>query len=341
MKRLIHSFALLLATWFVVGTTQATATPRVSTVLVLPDGAEGVDLLLSNASDALRKLNIGITEFDDATVAGFELEAALECLNDAKAEDCSDVLKMVPAEWVLLLRIRRVSQNPDSDQSVVAKLYAATTADLLQVEQRVCQRCSSSERLADVIRELVDEMASKQLAEKARDTFLDVQSNPTSAVLVIDDKVVGPTGQSYRVRPGEHRIKIRHKGYRVASQTVDVGPNEHKALTVSLDPLPKPDGTRRMLGYISIGVGAVALGTGATFIAIHEDEPGPNEPRIEGRRNTKGIGIASVATGAVLVGVGAALVLTAKDAPSEESDSVAFSAGPTSSGFALGLSGWF
>jgi len=341
MKRLIHSFALLLAAWLLIaGTARATAAPRVGTVLVLPDGAEGVDLLLSNASHALRQLNIGIAEFDDATVAGFELEAALECLRDAKAEDCSDVLNMVPAEWVLLMRIRRISDDPDSDQNVVAKLYSATTADLLQVEQRVCQRCSSSERLAEVIRELVSEMASKQLAEKARDTFLDVRSNPTGSVLTIDGTVVGPTGQSYRVRPGEHDIKIRHKGYRVAVQKVAVAANEHKALTVSLDPLAKPDGTRRMLGWLSVGIGAAALTTGATFIAIHQDEPSPDEPRIADRRNTKSIGIAGVATGAVLVGVGAALILTANDADDSD-DSVSFSAGPTSSGFALGLSGQF
>tara|TARA_R110002096_G_scaffold408075_1_gene606910 strand:- start:355 stop:1377 length:1023 start_codon:yes stop_codon:yes gene_type:complete len=340
MKRLIHSFALLLAAWLLVtGHAQATAAPRVSTVLILPDGVEGVDLLLSNAADALRKLNVGITEFDDATIAGFDLEAALECLGDEDAEDCSDVTNMVPAEWVLLLRIRRVSENPDSDQSVVAKLYSATSADLLQVEQRVCERCSSSERLAGVIRDLVGEMANKQLAEKARDTFLDVQSNPKGALLSIDGTVVGPTGQSYRVSPGEHTIKLQYKGHRMASQKVSVGANEHKALTVSLDPLPKPDGTRRMLGWVSIGVGAAVLATGATFIAIHQDVPGADEPRIADRRNSKGLGIAGVATGAVLLGVGTALILTAKDVPDD--DAVSFSAGPTSSGFAFGFSGQF
>lgn len=341
MKTLIHSFALLLAAWLcVVGTTTAVAAPRVSSVLILPDGEESVDLLLSNAADAMAELNVGVTEFDDATLAGFEFSAALQCLNDESAEDCSDVVRMVPAEWILLLRIRRVSDNPDSDQSLIAKLYSVKTADLLQVEQRVCQRCSSSERMSSLIRELTMEMAQSQLADKARDTFLDVQSNPPGGVLTIDDVVVGPTGQAYRVAPGEHRIKVEHEGYRAAAQVVEVGANEHKALTVSLDSKPKPDKTQRLLGWAAIGTGALALTTGVTFIALHEEAPGPDDPRVSSRRNSKGLGIAGAATGVVLLGVGAALLYTLEtDAPTI--GSATLNAAPTHDGFAVGLSGHF
>lgn len=339
MKRLIPSFALLLAAWLLVsGHTQATAAPRVSTVLILPDGAEGVDLLLSNAADALRKLNIGITEFDDATIAGFDLEAALECLGDEDAEDCSDVTNMVPAEWVLLLRIRRVSENLDSDQRVVAKLYSATSADLLQVEQRVCERCSSSERLAGVIRDLVGEMANKQLAEKARDTFLDVQSNPKGALLRIDGKVAGPTGQSYRVTPGEHTITLQYKGHRMASQKVSVGANEHKALTVSLDPLPKPDRWQRRIGYGAIGLGVGAMALGGYYIVVDDGdvalgdrlEPNPNDSM------TAGVVVGAVGLGVAIAG---AVALFTASSPSDEA--LTFHAAPQANGFAFGLGGNF
>jgi len=340
----IHLLMLLVTVLCVLNTRSASAAPRVGSVLVVPDGDESVDLLLANAADALSALNIGVTEFEDATLAGFELAPALSCLSDPNAEDCSDVVNMVPAEWVLVLRIRRISEDPDSDQQLVAKLFSATTADLLNVQQRVCQRCSSAERMATVIRELVGEMARNQLDAKAKDTFLDVQSTPVGGVLRIDDVVVGPTGQAYRVTPGDHQIEIQLQGYRTAKQQVSVAANEHKALTVSLDANPKADGTKRMLGWASIGVGALALGTGVTFLALNEDAPPEGAPRQDSRRNTKGLGIAGVATGAAFVGLGAFLLLTTTSASDDQQSmpqALRWNAHPNQGGFSLDLVGRF
>ncbi|MCP4449118.1 MAG: PEGA domain-containing protein [Myxococcales bacterium] len=341
---MIRSSTLLFGLWLwlcVTGITAATAAPRVTSVLILPDGPQGADLLLSNAEDSLREQNIGVTEFDDATLAGFDLKAARDCLGDEAAEDCSDVLNMVPAEWVLVLGIRRESDNPDSDQSLVAKLYSAKTADLLQIERRVCQRCSSSERMATMIRELVTEMTMGQLAEKARDTFLDVQSSPAGVVLSIDGTVVGPTGQSYRVAPGEHSIKLQYKGYRTATQTVTVSANEHKAMTVTLDAKPKPDGTRRMLGWLSIGAGSLAAVGGTVQVLRHEEEAPAGARPHEGQLDTKNQGIAGLAIGAALIGVGTALILTAESGEEEDSSALTVSATPTPHGLAFGLAGSF
>jgi hypothetical protein len=338
MKTRIHSSLLLLALCLCAFGTTAAAAPRVSSVLILPNGAEDVDLLLSNAADALRQLNIAITEFDDATLAGFEFESALACLTDEKSEDCSDSFKMVPAEWILLLQIRRTSEDPDSDQRVIAKLYSALTADLVQVEQRVCQRCSSSERMAAVIRELVTDMAEKQLAEKARDTFLDVQSAPTGAVLTIDGTDVGPTGQSYRVTPGEHEIVLRHKGYRMASQKVVVAANEHKAITVSLDPKPAPNRWQRRLGYGAMGFGLGAMALGGYYVAVDDGDRKAGEPFASSRNDSATAGTVLLGTGLAFAIAGAVAVFTAS---SEDDDALTVSATPHANGFALGLGGRF
>ncbi len=337
--RIYCSFLALASLLCVLGVSPAIAAPRVSSVLILPDGAEGVDLLLANAADALRQLNVGVTEFDDAELAGFDLAAALECLNDAKAEDCSDSVNMVPAEWLLLLRIRRESDSPDADQTVVAKYYSAKTGDLLQVEQRICQRCSSAERLAEIIRTLVDEMSTAQLAAKAPDTFLDIQSNPPGATLSIDGTAVGPTGQSYRVKPGDHELVIRQQGYRTATQNVSVAANEHKALTVSLDKLPPPDVWQRRIGWGAIGVGVAALSLGGYYIAVDDGDRQPGEP-FEATRND------SATTGKVLMGVGigvalgVAFALLTSDSP-DDTSGFSFLAAPVEDGLAVGLGGRF
>ncbi len=298
-----------------------------------------MDLLLANAADALADLNVGVIEFDDATLNGFELAPALACLSDLAQEDCSDDLKMVPAEWVLVLRIHRVTENVDSDQRVIAKMYASQTADLLQAEQRVCQRCSSAERMASVIRELVTDMATSQLDDKARDTFLDVHTTPTGAVLSIDGVVVGATGQAYRVSPGEHTITVALAGHRSASSSVTVGANEHKALTIALDEEEDGGGDmQKWLGIGAMGVGGLALGVGAVQVARHEGAPSSGD-RIVNRSDTITQGLVGLGVGAGLVGLGAFLFFTAEDSSDEEDVSV--SALPTANGFSLGLSGHF
>jgi len=313
--------------------------PRVGTVLILPGGEEGVDLLLANATDAMSNLNVGVAEFDDATLNGFSLAPALACLSDTAQEDCSDVLKMVPAEWVLVLRIHKVTDNADSDQRVIAKMYDSQTADLLQAEQRVCQRCSSSERMASVIRELVTEMAKSQLNDKARDTFLDVRTTPTGAILSIDGVVVGATGQAYRVSPGEHVITVELAGYRGASSSVTVGANEHKAITVELDEEVGAGDVQRWLGIGAMGAGAVAVVIGGVQISRHEGAPTSGD-RIVDRSDTMTQGLVGLGVGAGLVGLGAFLYFTAEDS-SDSDDDVALTATPTTDGFSLGLSGRF
>lgn len=309
-----------------------------STILVLSVGDESTQTLLqTNAEAALRDTGIQVTRIDDALLAGFDPKYTITCLDND--EVCDALLKKVPAEWLLLIRLRVSGEGPDADRTVIAQLYSTADGSLLQVEQRICKRCSSNERLIREITDLVQAIARDEVANKASETYLDVSSTPPHAILRIDGVVVGQTGQPYRVTPGEHSIELEHKGYRVASQKLNVHPDEHKALTVTMSREASEGGSsglRNILSYGALGIGSSAMVAGVTFLVIDGDTSS-NDSR-DRVRDTKTLGIGSLVAGTALVGVGVALLLTGSDAAD---DDIQVSAVPTTQGMAFGLSGRF
>ncbi len=310
-----------------------------TTVLVLSSGDENSQQLLqANALVALEKTGVQVTSMEDAVLAGFDPAFTLSCLEND--EICDALLKKAPAEWILLLRLAASGDDADADRTVLGRLYSAGDGSTLQVEQSVCQRCGSNERLAQEVSELVEAMVSDELANKATETYLDVSSSPSMALLRIDGTVVGQTGQAYRVSPGTHTIELELEGYRSARQELQVAANEHKALRVTLSKAEAADtdgiGMRRILAYGALGLGAGALATGVTMLVI--DGESANASGERGRVNdTKGVGIASLVLGGLFVGGGVALLLTGED----DHRDMHVSAMPSSDGFALGMSGHF
>jgi hypothetical protein len=318
-------------------------------------------LLKNNAAAPLREAGVGLATLHDAELAGFDPVAAVKCLDEDG--ECEHLLQAVPAEWLLLLRIRHGDGNNtsatepaeadantkpdesqdkatlDEDQTVIAKLYAAHDGSLLQVEQRLCQRCNSPERMAKLTMELIAEVASAEIANQATETYINVTSAPANAILSIDGTVVGPTGQAYRVKPGDHKLSVTKDGYHSAAQTVSVAANEYKAVTVGLGEqgASTASGTgRRVLTWGSLGTGVVALGAGVAWVVVDGNTTGSDTGR-EKVRDTMTLGISSMIAGSVLLGAGIVLLLTDDDGGKE----MQVSAVPTSDGVALGLSGRF
>jgi hypothetical protein len=339
---------------------QASGTTASSgTVLVLPLGnPSDVILLENNAAAPLREAGIGIATMHDAELAGFDAKAAVQCIKEDG--ECEHLLQKVPAEWVLLLEIRHGDgskvepaepaeagapdespdpANLDEDQTVIAKLYAAHDGSLLQVDQRLCKRCNSRERMAKLTMELIAEVAKAEIANQATETYIDVTSTPTNAILTIDGTVVGPTGQAYRVKPGDHKLTVAKDGYHSAAQTVSVAANEYKAVTVGLgeQSASAASGTgRRVLTWGCLGTGVVALGAGVAWVVVDGNTAGSDSAR-DNVRDTMTLGVSSMIAGSVLLGAGIALLLTDDDGSKE----MQVSAVPTRDGVALGLHGYF
>ncbi len=331
------------------GTSAATGT-----VLVLPVGTSSeMTILTANSAAPLRQAGLGLATLDDAELAGFDAKRALACLE--RDGECEHLLRKAPAEWVLLLRVRHTEaaagddsadkneeakRDADADLTIIAKLYAANDGSLLQVEQRQCGRCNSSERMGKLVEELVAEVAKAELANQATETYINVTSTPANAILSIDGVVVGPTGQAYRVSPGEHRVSVTLDGYRSAAQTVQVTANEHKAITVGLGEeqlVGSSSGKgRRILTWTSMAVGTAALFAGVGWVVIDGDSTGDGNT-LGTVRDTKTLGVSSMVAGSVLLGAGIVLLLTQDDGEKE----MQVSAAPYHDGMAIGLSGHF
>jgi hypothetical protein len=170
-----------------------------------------------------------------------------------------------------------------------------------------------------------------------------VVGEPAGVTLRIDGKVVGSTGQPYRVSPGAHELQLSHDGYLGHEQKVEVSANEHKKLRINL--LREGDDTStttfssssKSWGWLSIGAGSLVLGTGVLMVAI--DGNNSDSDRQARLYDTKALGLGGIATGTLLVGAGVTwLVLTSDD---DGDEVMALSAGPTDQGMSVGLRGRF
>ena len=113
---------------------------RAQTVLVLTEGRDAHrEALHAEATVFLSSKALAVISIADAELDGFKGERTIECL--IAREDCSYLLAQAPAQWVLHLR-SRVDTDGDVDTVYfVAKLYSGESGQLLQADQRVCERC--------------------------------------------------------------------------------------------------------------------------------------------------------------------------------------------------------
>lgn len=74
----------------------------------------------------------------------------------------------------------------------------------------------------------------------ANDAVILVQSNVPDAELWVDERFVAPVGAlqgGVALRPGTHRIEVRHSRYHSFYETVTVGARERSTLEVRLVPI--------------------------------------------------------------------------------------------------------
>lgn len=74
----------------------------------------------------------------------------------------------------------------------------------------------------------------------ARDAVILVQSNVPDAELWVDERFVAPVSAlqaGVALRPGTHRIEVRHPRYHSFYETVTVGARERSTLEVRLVPI--------------------------------------------------------------------------------------------------------
>ena len=157
----------------------------------------------------------------------------------------------------------------DRDYSVKVELVGADGKRLAQTEDG-CEICGVVDASG-----LLDSAAAtlrlKLDALSKGPSALKLSSDPKGAIVTIDGEIAGTTPFEQPVIPGKHLIRVSQTGYISIEREVTFVEGVNEDLNFSLEKLPSRLPGRRW-GYVSLGVGIVALAGGIGF-AILDDRP--------------------------------------------------------------------
>lgn len=163
-----------------------------------------------------------------------------------------------------------------SDYRLHAEILGADGA-VLASRDGTCEICTYDEA-AEGLRGLVAE-AARELgpastpATVATTAAMRISSVPAGATVVIDGATVGTTPYEGELSVGPHTVELTKAGYSPQTREVDVAGGE--ATTVDIELVPQGGSlsprTTEIIGWSAIGVGAVALISGITLLAVDEN----------------------------------------------------------------------
>ncbi len=208
------------------------------------------------------------------------------------------------------------------DYTIVLELHeSGSEAPVARTEER-CEVCGAAEAL-DVVKAGTAALGDRLDAMRREAPTLSFVSAPPGAIVRLDGNVVGETPFDRVVVPGQHEARAEREGYVPETQSFEAVAGVATTLRFELDPVPPSVRNKnlRALGWAALGVGAAAVVSGVTLIAI---DGKPNTTMCDGanvdpRGNCKFVyatlpaGIGVGATGIALVVTG--IVIAVKTRP--------------------------
>lgn len=291
-------------------------------------------------------------QFQQASVEGLhspfvEVVVARDCLDT----DCaSKRAEKGQSNFILVQRLQARERN----YQLQVDLLEAQSRRVVATSSESCDLCGVGEvknlfsARAAVVRDKI-----KSLEDL--DYNLTVKSSPAGAEVYCDGRRVGVSPQRMLLTPGNHTLEVRNKGFVTARRVIKVVTGVQEILDIDLVPVPeapqpqklKPEElptdrpraiSLRGWGWLSLGVGILATGAGASLLALHRR---PFRGNCKGDNvdvngncrflyDTKKPGIGATAGGALLTLTGATLlVVTRKNKKKGSSKRASLYLGPT------------
>ena len=232
---------------------------------ILPLQVEG-GLGSSDQAELMKALMAGLERGSFNIVGPDQVLAA-----DARAASCDNAgcYKSIAAATGAAYVVRAAVTVRDRDYSVKVELVGADGKRLAQTEDgcEICGVVDASGLLdsaAATLRLKLDALSKGPAALK-------LTSNPVGALVTIDGEIAGTTPFDSPVVPGKHLIRVSQNGFISIEREVTFVEGVNEDLNFSLEKLPSRLPGRRW-GYVSLGVGIVALAGGIGF-AILDDRP--------------------------------------------------------------------
>lgn len=210
-----------------------------------------------------------------------------------------------------------------SDQiyRVRLQLIDGRTGTVELTGEETCELCGVAE-VGDVVASQAAALVAKIDRSRKSPASIRVRTRPSGATVVVDGEMVGKTPLQLQPRPGPHVVRVEHAGYAPREVSLESTPGFSERLDLDLIPDRRTRRVRWLVpwGVTAVVVGAAALATGSTLLALHGRE---YKGRCTGsdvdamgncryRYDTRAGGIASTVTGGVLLGTGIGLLIGAR-----------------------------
>lgn len=231
-----------------------------------PNGGESLARGVEDGLGGTGATVLGPSQVEQAVGSGLAGCADPACLTDAAAK----------AEATHLVRPSVGFEG--SDYVLTVELVDGASGKVLHTATQTCELCGLSEAV-----EMMSSLAGslgEHMVVTAAVAGLAVSSDPPGATVIVDGEVVGETPLQLELEVGDHEVVVSKDGFFDRESLVKLEAGESEALGVVLDPSgprdeDEPRGglwgrVRPVLPWVSLGVGAAALGSGIALIAIDE-----------------------------------------------------------------------
>jgi TolB-like protein len=232
---------------------------------ILPLRVDG-GLSESDQAELTKALIAGLQRGNFTVVPPEQVVAA-----EGRAASCDGptCIKNVAAKTGSAYVVRVVVVVKDRDYTVKVELVAADGKRLAQTEDgcEICGVVDASgliDSAAATLRLKLDALSKGPAAVK-------LTSDPRGAIVTIDGQIAGTTPLDRPVVPGKHLIRVDMDGYISIEREVTFVEGVNEDLAFTLEKLPSRLPGRRW-GFVSLGVGIVALG-GAIGFGILDEKP--------------------------------------------------------------------
>ncbi len=180
------------------------------------------------------------------------------------------------------LRIRRGAIGGESWRMVQGMLGTLDGAEL-DGEQRLCRNCETKTPYASLAEEVVGALARRARDKAVANARLKVITAPLGVWVKINRKIVGPSGLTYRIPPGQHTVEIAKQGHYTMVRRILLVPNESHELRLPLPYVTSEVQPKfRRWKWLFWGVGVVGGATGTALVATGERRLGVGSLAVAG-----------------------------------------------------------
>ncbi len=213
--------------------------------------------------------------------------------------------------------VRAVITGRDRHYKLQLDLVDGRTGSVIASSRDGCEICGVSD-VGDLMASAAAGLRNKLDALATGPAALVLSSRPAGATIIIDGEIVGTSPLELSVSPGKHVIRVQREGFISAERELVFVNGVAEKMSFELERLPSrlPG---RTWGWVSLAAGAVALGTGVAFTAVHADAYQPDCDPADGNQdsnqecrflwNTKWGGVAAAAAGTAWITFGVAVLL--------------------------------